>query len=267
MTLLHALILALIQGLTEFLPISSSAHLILPSQLLGWDDQGLAFDVSVHVGTLMAVMLYFRKELANMSLAWTTHVFRQKSSQDAQLAWAVLWGTVPVGLFGLIFKGFIEENLRSSLVIATTTLIFGLLMWFADARAHSNSRDEYHLTIRDIVIIGIAQAIALIPGTSRSGITITAGLMMGLNRKSAARFSFLLSIPVIVLAGGLKTLDLIEQQLPVQWHFIVVGVLVSAVSAYLVIHLFLKLLDKIGLFPFVIYRLFLATLLFGLIFM
>ncbi len=265
MTFIHALILALIQGLTEFLPISSSAHLILPSEILGWPDQGLAFDVAVHIGTLLAVMMYFRAELASMSGAWFRHVLKQQPSKDARLAWAILWGTVPVGIFGLIFNSFIEENLRSTLVIAITTLVFGLLMWLADAFANKNQRSEHQLTTKDIVVIGLAQAIALIPGTSRSGITITAGLMMGLTRAGAARFSFLLSIPVIILAGGLKILELLEQVAPVAWGFIALGVLVSAISAYLTIHLFLKLLDRIGLVPFVIYRLALAAVLFWMI--
>ncbi len=265
MTLLHALILALIQGLTEFLPISSSAHLILPSEILGWSDQGLAFDVSVHVGTLLAVVLYFRRELVDMSSAWFQHVVKHQPSNDARLAWAVLWGTVPVGIIGLLFKGFIEQNLRTTLVIAITTLVFGLLMWFADSFANKNQRNEHQLTIKDIVVVGIAQAIALIPGTSRSGITITAGLLMGLTREGAARFSFLLSIPVIVLAGGLKMLDLISGSLPVAWGYIFIGIAVSATSAYLTIHFFLKLLDRIGLVPFVIYRLLLAAALFWIV--
>ena len=266
MTLLHALILALLQGFTEFLPISSSAHLILPSQLLGWPDQGLGFDVSVHVGTLTAVIIYFRKELLDMSGAWVNHVFHNRPSQEARLAWAVLWGTVPVGIFGLIFKGFIEENLRTSLVIASTTLIFGLLMWYADRLASTNNRDEHQLTIKDVAIIGIAQAIALIPGTSRSGITMTAGLLMGLNRSGAARFSFLLSIPVIILAGGLKSLDLLQQTQPVQFQYMLIGMLVSAITALFVIHFFLKLLDRMGLTPYVIYRLMLSAVLFWMVF-
>lgn len=266
MTLLHALILALIQGLTEFLPISSSAHLILPPEILGWPDQGLAFDVSVHIGTLLAVVLYFRGELADMSRAWFKNVVEHQPSNDARLAWAVLWGTVPVGIIGLLFKGFIEQNLRTTLVIAITTLVFGLLMWFADSFANKNHRNEHQLTIKDIVVVGLAQAIALIPGTSRSGITITAGLLMGLTREGAARFSFLLSIPVIVLAGGLKMLDLISGAMPVAWSYIFIGIAVSAVSAYLTIHFFLKLLDRIGLVPFAIYRLLLAAALFWVVF-
>ena len=261
MTTFQAIILAIIQGLTEFLPISSSAHLILPAQVLGWPDQGLAFDVAVHLGTLLAVVIYFREELKQMTVAWFGSVLKQQQSADSRLAWGVLWGTVPVGLAGLLFKGFIEENLRSSLVIAITTILFGLFLWFADSKAKINSRDEHSLKIKDIVVIGVAQMLALIPGTSRSGVTITAGLIMGLTREGAARFSFLLSIPVIVLAGGLKALDLVQQSTAVDWSMMILGVVISALSAFACIHVFLKLLERIGMLPFVIYRLLLGGVL------
>jgi len=257
----HALVLALIQGLTEFLPISSSAHLILPAEIFGWTPQGNAFDVAVHVGTLIAVLVYFKKEVFSMGNAWFLHVFKNQSSSDSRLAWAVLWGTVPVGLAGLIFQNFIENNLRTSAVIATTTLIFALFLWWADRAACAQSRDEYQLTFKDVLTIGCAQMLALIPGTSRSGVTMTAGLMMGLSRSGAARFSFLLSIPVIVLAGGLKGLDLLQQTTAVPWGQMGLGIVVSAISAYLSIHFFLQLLEKWGMLPFVIYRLVLGVFL------
>ncbi|MBN4079401.1 undecaprenyl-diphosphate phosphatase [Beggiatoa alba] len=256
----HAIWLALLQGLTEFLPVSSSAHLILLPRLLGWPDQGLAFDVAVHVGTLSAVVLYFRRELAPMAQDWFVSLRTRKNTANSRLAWAVLWGTVPVGLVGLLFKGFIEGNLRSELVIAATTIIFGLLLWWADAKGRGR-RDEYSLRISDIAIIGLAQAIALIPGTSRSGITMTAGLMLGLSRQAAARFSFLLSIPVITLAGGLLTLELIQTPGLVDWRAMTIGAITSAITAYACIHVFLKLLERIGMLPFVIYRMVLGVLL------
>ena len=261
MTTFQAIILAIIQGLTEFLPVSSSAHLILPAQVLGWPDQGNAFDVAVHLGTLMAVVIYFREELKQMTVAWFGSVLKQQHSADSRLAWGVLWGTVPVGLAGLLFKGIIEENLRSSMVIAVTTILFGLFLWFADSKAKINSRDEQSLKIKDIAVIGFAQMLALIPGTSRSGVTITAGLLMGLTREGAARFSFLLSIPVIVLAGGLKALDLLQQSTAVDWSMMILGVVISALSAFACIHIFLKLLEKIGMLPFVLYRLVLGMVL------
>ena len=263
MELMHIVVLALVQGLTEFLPISSSAHLILFPTLSGWADQGLAFDVAVHVGTLSAVVWYFRRELAVMLRDWFASLLQRRRVGDSNLAWAVGFGTIPVGLAGLLFKDVVETSLRSPLVIAGATIAFGLLLWWADARA-KRVRDEHSIGWRDVLIIGIAQAIALIPGTSRSGITMTAGLMVGLNRAAAARFSFLLSIPVILLAGGLNTLELIESPLPVDWNSLLLGVGLSAVSAYLCIHLFLKALERIGMFPFVLYRLALGVVLLGI---
>lgn len=250
--------LALIQGLTEFLPISSSAHLILVPVLTHWQDQGLAFDVAVHVGTLAAVVLYFRQELVTMAGAWFDSLSGRRMTPDGRLAWAVLFGTIPVGLMGLLGKDWIELYLRSPLVIAATTIGFAVLLGGSDAWGKQN-RDEYHITWFDIVIIGLSQALALIPGTSRSGVTMTAGLALGLNRQAAARFSFLLSIPVIALAGGLLTLDLIQQPQDVQWNVLFLGTFIAAVSAYLCIHYFLKWLERISMLPFVIYRIVLGV--------
>jgi len=263
MDLIQIIALALLQGLTEFLPISSSAHLILLPIIAGWQDQGLAFDVAVHVGTLSAVVLYFRKTIHTLLIDWIQSLQQRALVGDSRLAWAVLLGTIPVGLVGLLLGDVIENHLRSPLVIAITTIAFGLLLGWADWRG-KQQRDEHSLTLLDIVFIGIAQAVALVPGTSRSGITITAGLMLGLNRNAAARFSFLLSIPVIFLAGSLKTKELIEAGLNTDWFAILAGIGVSALSAYLCIHLFLKLIEKIGMWPFVIYRLLLGLVLFKL---
>ena len=262
MDLLQAIALALLQGLTEFLPISSSAHLILLPQMVdGWKDQGLAFDVAVHVGTLSAVMLYFRREVTEMAVDWTMSLKTRQQTMNSRLAWAVLFGTIPVGLAGLLFKDFIELNLRSPTVIAIATVVFGLLLWWADV-AGKRHRDEYTISILDVIVIGCAQALALIPGTSRSGATITAGLLLGLTREGAARFSFLLSIPVISLSGALVTLDLIKEGAPVQWSMMIIGTVLAGVTAYLCIHFFLKLLERIGMLPFVIYRMALGALLF-----
>ncbi|MCJ8275093.1 MAG: undecaprenyl-diphosphate phosphatase, partial [Psychrosphaera sp.] len=200
MTTLEIVVLAIIQGLTEFLPISSSAHLILPSQLLGWTNQGLAFDVATHVGTLFAVLLYFRQDVYQLTTAWFESL-RGKKSSNSNLAWCIILGTIPAGLAGLLLKDYIEIYTRNISVIATTTIIFGLLLGWADKYAKQTLIIE-QITFKNALVIGLAQAMALIPGTSRSGITMTAGLMLGLDRQSAARFSFLLSIPIIVLAGG-----------------------------------------------------------------
>lgn len=261
MGLIEIIVLAILQGLTEFLPISSSAHLILPSQMLGWQDQGLAFDVAVHAGSLLAVVLYFRKEVGTMTLAWGKS-FSGAHTNDSKLAWLIILGTIPAGLIGYLFDDFIEQNLRSTLVIACTTIGFGLLLWYAD-KSSKQSLNEYQVNLKQVLIIGFAQVLALIPGTSRSGITITAGLMVGLTAKSAARFSFLLSIPLIAAAGGYQALKLTQQVGPVDWNAIGLGTLLSFVSAYACIHFFLILVERIGMLPFVVYRLALGAVLFA----
>ncbi|WP_148861964.1 undecaprenyl-diphosphate phosphatase [Marinobacter fonticola] len=260
MDLWQTIVLAIIQGLTEFLPISSSAHLILPSQVLGWPDQGLAFDVAVHVGTLLAVMGYFRRDVVRLTSAWVTDTAARRTSQDSRLAWAIVLATVPAGLAGLLFDDFIEQELRSALVIALSTIGFGLVLWWADAVGR-RERGLGSLGWRDALVIGIAQALALIPGTSRSGITMTAALFLGYQREAAARFSFLLSIPLIIAAGLLKGMELAETGSEAQWLDILVGTGVSFVSAVICIHLFLRFLDRLGFMPYVIYRLLLGALL------
>jgi undecaprenyl-diphosphatase len=257
---IQAIILALVQGITEFLPISSSAHLILVPHLLGWADQGLAFDVAVHVGTLSAVVFYFRAEIARMTVAWLQSCAGRGVSGDARLAWLVVLGSVPVALAGLLFHSSIEGELRSPLVIAVTTIGFGLLLWLAD-RLGRRVRDTGSLGVRDVVLIGFAQALALIPGTSRSGITMTAALALGLTRTDAARFSFLLSIPAILMAGGYEAWKLLNDTGPVQWGVILLGTALAAVSAWLCIHFFLRLIERIGMWPFVVYRLLLGVVL------
>jgi undecaprenyl-diphosphatase len=257
---LQILVLSVMQGLTEFLPISSSAHLILVPVLTDWEDQGLAFDVAVHVGTLVAVVSYFHRELRVILRDGFTSIAQRRRVGDSNLFWAVGLGTIPVGLAGLLFKDVIETSLRSPLVLAMATILFGLLLWWAD-RMGKRERDEHGLGWKDIVFIGLAQALALIPGTSRSGITITAGLLLGLSRQAAARFSFLLSIPVILLAGGLYTVKLVQAGVEVDWSVLIGGALLSGLTAYLCIHYFLKLLERIGMLPFVIYRLLLGAVL------
>lgn len=260
MTLIQILVLALVQGVTEFLPISSSAHLILVPALGDWPDQGLAFDVAVHVGTLTAVVWYFRHEVIQMLQDWLSSCVRREQVGESRLAWAVIWGTLPVVIAGLLLHDLVDTVLRSPLVIAWATIGFGLLLWLSDVRG-ARQRTEHQLNWRDVVVIGLAQALALIPGTSRSGITMTAGLFMGLTRQAAARFSFLLSIPTILMAGGYKTLQLLTGAEPVQWNALFIGVVVSALTAYLCIHWFLILLERMGMFPFVLYRLLLGGVL------
>lgn len=255
---LQILVLASIQGLTEFLPVSSSAHLILVPALTGWPDQGLALDVAFHVGSLAAVLLYFRRDFAAM-LAGALR--RPRSARrSVRLGWLVVIATIPVGLAGLAVDARLSGALRDPLVIAAATIVFGLVLLVAD-RAGAKRRGIESIGIRDAVVIGCAQAIALIPGTSRSGITMTAGLFLGLEPAAAARFSFLLSAPVILLAGGYKALQLVAGTSPTEWAGLVVGALVAAVCAYACIHAFLRLVDRVGFAPFVAYRLVLGAVL------
>ena len=259
MTLLQIIVLAMVQGLTEFLPISSSAHLILVPVLSHWPDQGLAFDVAVHVGTLIAVLYYFRKDIGEMFLGWTKSLTRREHSPQSKLAWAVIFGSIPVGVGGLLMHDLADTVFRSPLVIAYATIGFGILLGVSDWLG-KKIEDLNKISWPHIIIIGCSQVLALIPGTSRSGITMTAGLALGLTRQAAARFSFLLSIPAILMAGGYKSIKLLE--LPaVDWNSMVIGVVLSALSAYLCIHFFLKLLDRMGMMPFVIYRLVLGIFL------
>ncbi len=266
MDTIQIIILAIVQGLTEFLPISSSAHLILIPPLVGWPDQGLEFDVAVHLGTLIAVMVYFRQQISTMLVAWFYSLLGRGVDAEAKLAWGIALATVPVCLAGLLLKGYIESDLRSPLVIAWATILFGLLLWAADAFARRRY-SEAQMSWRHYLLIGVAQVLALIPGTSRSGITMTAALMLGFEREVAARFSFLLSIPVILLSAGLVSKDLLITTQTVDWVSLGLGTLVSGACAFICIHFFLKWIQQIGMLPFVVYRIALGgvlLLVFGL---
>ncbi|WP_426417310.1 undecaprenyl-diphosphate phosphatase [Aestuariirhabdus sp. LZHN29] len=265
MDIFQVIVLAFIQGVSEFLPISSSAHLILPSQIFAWPDQGLAFDVAVHLGSLAAVVIYFRQDLWGLTRGCQKAIVARQFNQELRLGLMLVLATVPAVLFGLAvsISGF-DEAMRSIAVIATTTLLFGLLLGVAERFIRGKPMDA--IGWRQALLIGLAQALAIIPGTSRSGITITAAMLLGFSRDVAARFSFLLSIPIIIAAGSLKTRDLIMQAEPVQWSVLFVGVLLSGVSAWLCIRWFLAVINRIGMLPFVIYRIVLAAVLFALYF-
>lgn len=259
--------LAVIQGFTEFLPISSSAHLILPSVLLGWEDQGLTFDIAVHIGTLVAVLGYFRKDVVNLLQAWLKS-FTGQYSNESRLAWMLVVATLPAGLTGLLLNDVVETYARSALVIACSSVFFGTALYLADRHnrhQHSRHQQLWQLSWRQVMAIGLAQALALIPGTSRSGVTMTAALFCNLGRQDAARFSFLLAIPIIAASGLLRGLQLFEldADLP-DPGLLLYGTLLSALIAWLCIHYFLKLIEKIGFLPFVIYRLVLGVGLLGL---
>ena len=261
MDFIQTIVLSLVQGLSEFLPISSSAHLILVPKLSDWPDQGLAFDVVVHMGTLSAIVFYYRAIIKILINDFFYSVVKIQTVGQSKLAWGVLLGTIPVGLAGLLFKDFIEVNLRSTEVIAYSTLVFGLLLGFASWINTRNQSSRVELSWQDIGVVGIMQVLALIPGTSRSGITITAGLLIGLSKNTSTQFAFLLSIPVITLSALLMLLDLYQQPQVADWPMLLIGFLVSAISAYFTVVFFIKLLDTIGLMPFVVYRIILGVLL------
>jgi len=269
MDLVQIILLACVQGLTEFLPISSSGHLIVAPLLFGYALQSLAFDVAVHVGTLAAVMLYFRQELLRMTLA-AADSLRTRSLADpsARLAWMVVVATLPILALGLPLKALLEflreDDRLVGLVIAGTTIGFGLLLWLAD-RIGRRRRDEYGMGWAGALVIGLFQAIAIVPGTSRSGITMTAGLFVGLTRHAASRFSFLLSIPTILIAGLIETKDLLESPEPVAWGELWLGAALSFIVAYLTIHFFLRFIERISMFPFVLYRIVLGLFLFWVV--
>ena len=250
---LHIFVLAVLQGLTEFLPISSSAHLVLLPQLLNWPDQGLVFDVGVHFGSLIAVVFYFRHDVKRMLIAWLGSISGGSSNRDSQLAWWIIIATLPAICFGFLLQGDIENQLREPWIVAAASIGFGLLLWFADATAR-RERDEFQLNLKDVLLIGCSQVLALIPGTSRSGITITTGLLLGLSRQAAARFSFLLAIPVIFASGVLESVRMFVEVSPIAWSDLLLGVALSAVSAGLCIHYFLRLVERLGMLPFVVYR-------------
>ena len=257
----QVLVLALIQGLTEFLPISSSAHLILPAALFGWPDQGLAFDVAVHFGSLLAVLVYFRTRLADLARGGLNSL-RGRHSPAGRLAWGILAATVPVGLAGFLFGDLIESRLRNLAVIATATLAGALLLALADRQ--KGGKSLANIGGLAVLIIGMAQALALVPGASRSGLTMTAALFLGLQRTAAAQFSFLLSVPVILLSTGWKALGLLEAP-AAPWGQLAVAAAVAGVAAYLCIRGFLALIERIGFMPFVVYRGLLAAVLFAIL--
>jgi len=261
----QAVILAIVQGLTEFLPISSSAHLAISPILLGWPDQGLAFDIAVHLGTLSAVLVFYRRDLQKMARSWFGSLAGGGTDSDSQLVWYLAVATLPVAVVGVTANEFIGNELRTLVVIATTTLVFGLLLGWADKKARSTS-PAVTISLSIAILIGLAQALAPIPGVSRSGVTITAALLLGMDRQSSARFSFLLSIPVIASAGCLMAVDLIQGSAVVNWMQLAMAATVSGITAYLCISTFIRLLDKVGLMPFVYYRIFLAAVLYYLIF-
>lgn len=258
---LQIVVLSIVQGITEFLPISSSGHLILVPYFTNWPDQGLEFDLAVHIGTLSAIVVYFRRTLGAMLRDWARSCLERREVGESRLAWAVLFGTIPAGVVGLVFRHDIETTLRSPLVVACTTIGYALLLFVADR--NRGTRSERSIGWVDVALIGCAQALALVPGTSRSGVTMTAGLFRNLTREAAARFSFLLAVPVMTAAGLAEAVGFAGESAsgPVDMRAIVLGLVLSAVTGFACIHYFLKALTRFGMLPYVVYRLILGAVL------
>lgn len=258
---LKILILAVVQAITEFLPISSSAHLYLASEFFGWAYQGLIFDLGLHLGTLLAVLVYFRRDwLALARAAWRWRP-GHGLDEDQRLLVGLTLATIPGGLAALALGDEGATALRNLAVIACTQIVFALLLWWAFWRAARHQTMERGFTVGRAVLVGCAQALALIPGVSRSGVTMTAALLLGMQRDAAARFSFLLAVPITAAAAlhGVAELAKGESQVDVQSFWI--GAAIAALAGYACIHLLLVAIRKIGVLPFVLYRLLLGGLL------
>ncbi|MDX1490533.1 MAG: undecaprenyl-diphosphate phosphatase [Pseudohongiellaceae bacterium] len=258
--------LALLQGFTEFLPISSSAHLILPKEVLGWPDQGLEFDVAVHIGSLSAVCFFFRTEIIALIRGWFSWLGGNRQDPHGKLSWFIIIATIPAGLAGLFFDDLIEQYSRSMLLIAFTSIVFAILLFFAD-RQKAVKDSLSSMSAGSALLIGLAQMMALIPGTSRSGVTMTAALFCGFDRKTSARFSFLMAIPIIAASGLLKGAEMITVAEPTAWAILAYGALVSAVMSFACIHYFMRLIDRLGFMPFIVYRIALGIALLVLYFL
>ena len=256
MSYVDALLLAIIQGLTEFLPISSSAHLIIFSETNGLS-QNIFYDVSLHFGTLIAACFYFRADLLEIYYS----VIEHKSLFKNKLLKQLIISSIPTLFLGFILANFIDSYLRTGFIIAFTTILFGLILFMATYRkADRISMQE--TTLKDALIMGLAQSISLVPGVSRSGVTISAGLFLGLDNKTASRFSFLMSVPVIAAIALYLLLKTDLNYLMDNFELNIFGLFISFVVAYLTIDLFIKLIDKIGFLPFILYRIILGITLF-----
>jgi undecaprenyl-diphosphatase len=255
MSLFEAIVLGIVQGLTEFLPISSTAHLRIVPAFAGWEDPGAAFTAVIQLGTTVAVLLYFRRELWRIALAWIDSVRTrgQRRDLDARLGWLILLGTIPIGLFGLLFNDAIETKARDLYLIGTALIVFGLVMLAADRYA-KQTKDIDTMSTREGLFVGVAQALALIPGVSRSGATISAGLFAGLNREAAARFSFLLSTPAIVLSAAFEMRKFVGHDAGAGAAEIIVAVLCAFVVGYASIAFLLRYVARHTLAVFVVYR-------------
>ena len=265
MEIVAAILLGIIQGLTEFLPISSSAHLILVPWFFGWEPEGLIFDVSLHVGTALTVIAFFWRDWVMLAKEAIKGLMEGHPFGNAQrkLAWFLVVGTIPAGVLGLLFVDVVEKTLRSPLISVFTLVVFGLLLFYAEKKSRQN-RELNSYTLIDAICIGLAQAVALIPGVSRSGITMTTALLRNSDRTSAARFSFMLSTPVIIGAGLLNAVRLFKSVNDpaadvISFTVLGVGVAAAAVTGFFCIKFFLRYLTRGSFAPFVVYRVLLAV--------
>jgi len=268
MSLLEAIVLGIVQGLTEFLPISSTGHLRIVPSFLGWEDPGAAFTAVVQLGTMAAVLLYFREDLIRIARAWLDSVRDRgrRRDLDARLGWYIVLGTIPIGVFGVLFKDQIENGARDLYLIGTALIVFGLIMYVADHMA-TRRRQIEQVETKDGFWVGMAQALALIPGVSRSGATITAGLFLGLDRAAAARFSFLLSVPAVVLSGLFELASIIhdDEGQHVGAGSLVVATSLAFVVGYASIAFLLRYLTTHTLSVFVAYRVVLGAIVLALV--
>lgn len=266
MSWFQAVVYGLVQALTEFLPISSTAHVRLVGAFADWGDPGAAFTAVSQLGTLAAVLVYFRRDIWSIATTWTQSLYRPelRGELDARMGWYVILGTLPIGVLGLVFQNSIENGFRSLWLIAAMLVGFGLVIGYADATA-ANRKPLEGLRLRDGLFFGFAQALALVPGVSRSGGTISAGLLLGYRREAAARYSFLLSIPAVLVSGLFELKDIGGAEHPVEWPATIVATVVAFASGIAVIHYFLRYVSTHSFRPFVIYRIVLGLVLFVLL--
>jgi undecaprenyl-diphosphatase len=261
----EAIVLGVVQGLTEFLPISSSAHLRIVGDLAGWDDPGAAFTAVSQIGTEMAVLIYFRRDIARIIVTWVRSLRDRelRSDPDARIGWLIIVGTIPIGFFGFVFRDTITGPLRDLRIVATMLIVLGIVLAIAD-RVGSRERELTRLTPKHGVAIGFAQALALIPGVSRSGATTSAALFFGYTRAEAARYAFLLAVPAVLISGVFEAFD-IGAEGDTAWPQTIVGTLVAGIVGYLVIAFFMRYISTHTFTPFVIYRIGLGVLVFILL--
>ncbi len=263
MTFVQLLIIAIVQGVTEFLPISSSGHLILVPYITQMPDQGPLIDVAVHIGSLLAIILYFWREVGGLAKGGLATVGLANAPEQRRLLWWIAIGTVPAVLFGLFLKqGGWLESFRSTTLVAINLIAYGLLLGVADWIGPSRKRYE-DMSLKDAIIVGLAQALALIPGTSRSGVTMTAARFLGYERVEAARFSFLLSIPAVAGAGTLAVLDLADATAQMQWDAFLAGVM-TFIAAFATMAFLMRFLRHASMLVFVLYRVALGVALLAL---